>query len=279
MNIVFNANGTQFTIPNFPTISGPQPGQPPISTPVGNDTYTITAVGTPSGTYNPATGQLGLNISLHLHNSVTSWLVNADADFAYTGAQMLTTETCISQDSRMRFTGGRVSPPAGGHILLVGATQVSGSGFFGSNDFGLVIDGQLTGIPSASNLQTFNSLTFTITTGSDDLRGDSSATATVMINGSPQTFTLKRQSDPGWGNNSNNVRTFAINGPAQPAAAFGPISITLTSHDSWTESPDNWNIQDVTITATGPNNASTLLKNDSGNPFRRLTNSAPTATL
>ena len=79
---------------------------------------------------------------------------------------------------------------------------------------------------------TFNQITFNITTGGDDLRHDSSATASVVFPNGTQTFTLKAQSDPGWPNNSNHVKTFTIAGPAQPLSDFGPITITLTSHNS-----------------------------------------------
>lgn len=281
MDVTFNANQTQLTIGTFPTITGPAAGQPPISTPLGNDTYTLTltpgVAGNGTGNYNASTGELNLNLTLHLHNSVHIFSDgDLDSDFAFIGAQMMTTQTCISQDGALRVTGSGVNPPSGGSVLIVGTTKITG-GYLGGSDCDLIINGTLASVVPPP--QTFNSLTFNITTGSDDLRGDSSATASVMINGANQTFTLKKQTDPGWGNNSDNVRTFTINGPAQPATAFGPISITLTSHDGTFETNDNWNIQAVTVTATGPNNASTLLRTDSGNPFKRLTGSVPTATL
>ena len=125
---------------------------------------------------------------------------------------------------------------------------------------------------------TFNEITFVIGTGGDDLRGDSSATATVMVNGSPHVFTLKAQSDPGWGNNTTHTKSFAIGGAAQPLSAFGAVSITLTSHNAWFETDDNWNIQSVDITLEGPGGTATL-RNRGGNPFARLTGSAPTVTV
>ena len=125
---------------------------------------------------------------------------------------------------------------------------------------------------------TFNQITFNILTGGDDLRGDSSATATVKIGGGSQTFTLKAQSDSGWGNNSDHVKTFTIAGPAQPPSAFGNVTFTLTSHNSFPETDDNWNIQSVTITLNGPGGSTTLLTR-SGNPFARLTGSSPSVTV
>jgi hypothetical protein len=121
-------------------------------------------------------------------------------------------------------------------------------------------------------------ITFNIGTGGDDLRGDSSATASVILPGGTQTFTLKAQSDPGWGNNSDHVKTFNIAGPPQPLSAFGPTTITLTSHNSFTETDDNWNIQSVAVTVDGPS-GSAVVFNQSGNPLSRLTGSAPSVTL
>lgn len=125
---------------------------------------------------------------------------------------------------------------------------------------------------------TFNQIVFNIGTGGDDLRGDSSATATVKIGGGTQTFTLKAQSDPGWSNNSDHVKTFAIAGAAQPLSAFGNITITLTSHNSFPETDDNWNIQSCVVTLNGPSGSATLV-NKSGNPLARLTGSAPSVTV
>ncbi|MGO8816916.1 MAG: neprosin family prolyl endopeptidase [Terriglobia bacterium] len=125
---------------------------------------------------------------------------------------------------------------------------------------------------------TFNQITFTIETGGDDLRGDSSATASVVLPGGNQTFTLKAQSDPGWPNNSDHVKTFTIAGAARPLSDFGDITITLTSHNSWTETDDNWNIQNVSITLTG-SSGSACLYNHGSDPLARLTGSAPSVTL
>jgi hypothetical protein len=89
---------------------------------------------------------------------------------------------------------------------------------------------------------------------------------------------LKAQSDPGWPNNSDHVKTFTIAGPAQPLSAFGDITITLTSHNSFGETDDNWNVQNVSITVNGAS-GSACLYNHGGNPLARLTGSAPSVTL
>jgi len=133
--------------------------------------------------------------------------------------------------------------------------------------------------PLASTAQaTFNQITFNIGTGGDDLRGDSSATASIVLPGGTQTFTLKAQSDGEWANNSDHVKTFAIAGAAQPLSAFGPITFTLTSHNSFTETDDNWNIQNVDITVSGSSGSAVVL-NRGGNPLARLTGSNPSVTL
>jgi hypothetical protein len=130
----------------------------------------------------------------------------------------------------------------------------------------------------ASAKATFDQVTFNIVTGGDDLRGDSSATASIKFPSGTQTFTLKAHSDPGWGNNSDHVKSFALDGPAQPLSAFKDITITLTSHNGIFETDDNWNIQSVAITANGPGGAAQVL-NRSGNPLARLTGSSPSVTL
>ena len=132
--------------------------------------------------------------------------------------------------------------------------------------------------PAAVADDQFNQITFDIVTGGDDLRGDSSATATVALPGGAQTFTLKAQSDGGWSNNSEHVRTFNIAGPALLLDAFGVITITLTSHNGLFETDDNWNIQSANITVNGPS-GSAVLFDQGGNPLARLTGSAPSVTL
>ena len=114
-----------------------------------------------------------------------------------------------------------------------------------------IIECQYTGPAPVQAPATYSQITFNIGTGGDDLRGDSSATASVVLPGGTQTFTLKAQTDPGWANNSDHVKTFTIAGAAQPLSAFGAVTITLTSHNSFGETDDNWNIQSVNITVNG----------------------------
>jgi hypothetical protein len=114
-----------------------------------------------------------------------------------------------------------------------------------------------------------------------DLHMESSAGDSYFFVGGPttvtQTFTLKAQSDPGWGNNTDHVKSFTLSGPPQPFSAFGNITITLTSHNGF-QTDDNWNIQSVLVTLNGSGGSSTLLSK-SGEPLARLTGSSPSVTL
>jgi len=152
-----------------------------------------------------------------------------------------------------------------------------GSGAAGD---GYVFEGLYVGGPAAlpAPTQTFDKITFNIETGGDDLRGDSSATAGVALPGGTQTFTLKAQSAPGWGNNTDHVESFTLSGPPQPFSAFSDITITLTSHNKFLQTDDNWNIQSVLVTVSGSGGSFTLMSK-SGEPLARLTGSSPSVTL
>jgi hypothetical protein len=132
--------------------------------------------------------------------------------------------------------------------------------------------------PAAGPNTLYDQLTFNILTGGDDLRGDSSATANVQLPGGSQTFTLKAQSDGGWENGSDHIKSFQLN-PPQPLSAIGAIAITLTSHNGLFETDDNWNIQNVHVTAVSSSGAIGCVLNQGGNPLARLTGSGPTTTL
>ena len=131
--------------------------------------------------------------------------------------------------------------------------------------------------PAVTPAATFSQITFNVGTGGDDLRGDSSAMTTIAVPGGTRTFTLKRQGESSWDNNSAHTKTFTIT-PAITLAQFGNISITSQSHNSFTETDDNWNIQSLRITVSGASGSACLL-NQSGNPLSRLTGSSGTATF
>jgi len=121
-------------------------------------------------------------------------------------------------------------------------------------------------------------LEFVITTGGDDLRGDSSATAALFADdGSKlQTMILKSQNEPGWGNNSVHV----VDAPLSTAyTQIGSIVITLTSHNGIFETNDNWNIQRVVVSTRNIGPQPKRLLTASGAPFVRLTGDEPSVTL
>jgi hypothetical protein len=132
--------------------------------------------------------------------------------------------------------------------------------------------------PVPNLAETFDEIIFDIVTGGDDLRGDSTAVATVALPSGAQTFTLKAQNESGWGNNSDHVKSFHISGNAHPLSDFSNIVITLTSHNGFLETDDNWNIQSLAVTLNGSGSPVTYLSK-SGNPLARLTGSSPSVTL
>ena len=138
--------------------------------------------------------------------------------------------------------------------------------------------------PTAGHAQTpsstkFDSIRFVVHTGGDDLRGDSSAAAELFsVNGQAlQTLTLKAQNAGGWSNNSAHTVEAKL---AQPLSAdeIGRIAVTLTSHNGFLETNDNWNINEITIQLY---NGSTTnqLTDVKGNPYVRLTGSQPTKSI
>ena len=128
--------------------------------------------------------------------------------------------------------------------------------------------------------QTFNQIKFVIGTGGDDLRGDSSATAALLApNGTTlQTITLKSQNASGWNNNSTNTVTAPLL-PALTQAQIARIVITLTSHNGFAESNDQWNVQSVAVSLSNNGIGSIPLVNGSGNPFHQVNASAPSFTM
>jgi hypothetical protein len=125
------------------------------------------------------------------------------------------------------------------------------------------------------------SIEYTIGTGGDDLRGDSSATSALEASGGSafQNVNLKTQSQgDSWENGSTEVRVFQLNQPqpVQQPSDLGNVAVTLTSHDSGLETPDNWNIQTLDVKLRNPNGTIICSQSMSGNPLARLTGQAPT---
>jgi hypothetical protein len=140
--------------------------------------------------------------------------------------------------------------------------------------------GALVFFAATGHAQTFNQIRFVIGTGSDDLRGDSSATALLVTStGLPVgNITLKSQSDSGWSNNSTHTVTAPLN-PALTQAEIAHVVITLTSHNGFGETNDNWNVQDVSISLLNNGADAHLLMSFSGAPLARLTGEQPSLFL
>ena len=127
----------------------------------------------------------------------------------------------------------------------------------------------------------FDTITFVILTGGDDLRGDSSAVVALNApsGGTFETVVLKSQSQSDWSNNSTHTVSAGLGTP-QPLSAFGSVAMTLTSHNGFFETNDNWNVQAVNVSLSNSRTGqSACLANVGGNPFARLTGDAPTVTI
>lgn len=125
------------------------------------------------------------------------------------------------------------------------------------------------------------SVQFLITTGSDDLRGDSTAAASLTtIGGSVQGVTLKA-SGPSWGNNSTNEVVTALTPPVLPSlsAPLSTVSISMASHPSWPEGTDSWNLQNVTVSVLTPTGQVVCSLSNGGNPLSRMSNSLITLAM
>jgi hypothetical protein len=96
---------------------------------------------------------------------------------------------------------------------------------------------------------TYNMIEFAVHTGSDDIRGDSSATVTLMTADSAtlDVLTLKGNNGTSWGNNSNYTISLPLTHPKTPAV-IQHVAVTLQSHDKFGETPDNWNVEALRVT-------------------------------
>jgi len=142
--------------------------------------------------------------------------------------------------------------------------------------------------PTLPPARFFQSISFSITTGGDDARGDSEVWASIndstFPQSSPLTLCLKPSSSvtdsvcktnvdqdgrQEWGDFSTTTPplNFSL---SPPQLGLGTVFIKLISHISTTlgipnEDPDNWNIQALTITATDQNGVTSTLFSK-GNP-------------
>jgi hypothetical protein len=122
-------------------------------------------------------------------------------------------------------------------------------------------------------------LEITIDTGSDNLRGDSSSTAYVVVvhgNGTEEFSTmLKTETENEWANGSTHG-PIVWNLPADinedHISRFG---IRMQSHENGAETSDNWNINSVLVTYPDGSGGRAVLVDEAGGPLARLTGSEP----
>ena len=103
----------------------------------------------------------------------------------------------------------------------------------------------------------FHLIRFIVGTSGDDLRQDSTATATVFLkNGGSFTVTLKAKGAPSWANGS-------VHGPIDftipssvtlptPAQGLSGVRINLVQGGSFPESDDNWDIGSLNVSLLNP---------------------------
>ena len=122
-------------------------------------------------------------------------------------------------------------------------------------------------------------LELTIVTGGDDLRGDSSATAYIIVANGNRTrefsTELKSETDPNW-NNDTTHGPIAWNMPSGVTTDnLSRLGIRMHSHENGTETSDNWDITSVLVTYPVDGGGQDVLVDLAGGPLVRLTGSEP----
>ena len=118
---------------------------------------------------------------------------------------------------------------------------------------------------------TFNQIQFVIKTGGDDLRGNSSATATLVSpNGTTlQVLTLKEKDKGSWDNNSTHTVSLPLS-PSRSAADIGRIVIALQTHNGLGQQDDNWIVDNVIVTLSNSGGPQSPLAYASGSPLQKI---------
>jgi hypothetical protein len=135
--------------------------------------------------------------------------------------------------------------------------------------------------PTPTVPATFGLIELAITTGGDDLRGDSAATVALFapFASTPfQTITLKNKGDNGWGNGSVHDLILPLNAP-QGAQGIGSIVVTLIQGGSFPETDDNWNIESFNARLVAPRGPEVCLVDVRGDPVARLSGSVGSNTF
>jgi hypothetical protein len=132
-----------------------------------------------------------------------------------------------------------------------------------------------------SPTNSFNLVEFLITTGGDNLRGDSEAQADLFAPGasSPfQTVELKPNNGVSWDNGSVHDVVVPLSAP-QPTVQLGKVVVRLIEHDAFIETDDNWNIEALDVRFSNSKSPELCVVDLAGDPVVRLTGSAGSATF
>jgi hypothetical protein len=133
VGLELSPDGRTATITSFPTIV-----VGPFSTPVGNNTTTITKTGGGTGSFDPSTGALDIPITLHFDQS---HVFAGDSDASCT----LTTGTSRSPGGVFAGTGVPLTRPSGTTSVVCGFRFQGG--FLGGDDGFLTVAGTITPVP------------------------------------------------------------------------------------------------------------------------------------
>jgi hypothetical protein len=122
-------------------------------------------------------------------------------------------------------------------------------------------------------------LELTIVTGGDDLRGDSSATAYIIVVDGNRTreysTQLKSETDSSWDNDTTHG-PISWNMPSIVTTDnLSRLGIRMHSHENGTETSDNWDITSVLVTYPVDGGGQDVLVDLAGGPLVRLTGSEP----
>lgn len=122
-------------------------------------------------------------------------------------------------------------------------------------------------------------LELTIVTGGDDLRGDSSATAYIIVADGDRTSEystqLKSETDSSWDNDTTHGPIAWNMPPGVTTDNLSRLGIRMHSHENATETSDNWDITSVLVTYPVDGGGQDVLVDLSGGPLVRLTGSEP----
>lgn len=112
-------------------------------------------------------------------------------------------------------------------------------------------------------------------TGGDDKRSDSVVTFQLTVNGVTSTFQTDGQGVE-WANNTWSGYFYATLPANTVNGNISNLKVNLAEHNSFIETDDNWNMQEISIWTELPSGAWSNIANPGGNPLARLTGSSGT---